>query len=349
MKDNFRTHAQNLALAKKVREMLKHSFGVQMTKEEAILKGPVPKTMFLESVDKLADENVFRGGNIVFIAPDEIVPDLRKQLHTSGIMNDVFGVREAKGLEFDSVAVVDFFSYFEAIGNKQEWKDWLSSPTGDFNYILKHPELEDQAMMLYTAITRARNNLYFIDFRCKANGTKGSPLAEFAYRELYKMKLVKIVSSIDEGSREMTPAEHKMRGILFITQAIDMYRNNEPIENVEKKFAEARAKFQHDTGNDKDLLGQCNKHLDAFLQKRKLIKFVKNNFMNMKTGEPDLHGKFDMILKFETEASKFISFCRDDSFLVEEIHELRVLIEDVFFGSIYQEHFEEICDKVKDY
>lgn len=64
MKDNFRTHAQNLALAKKVREMLKHSFAVQMTKEEAILKGPVPQTMFLESVDKLADENIFRGGTL---------------------------------------------------------------------------------------------------------------------------------------------------------------------------------------------------------------------------------------------------------------------------------------------
>ena len=139
MKDNHRTHAQNLKLSKAIRQMLATAFGIRMSQEEAILNGPLPKAMLLQSMNQLGDCNVFQGGNIVFIAPDEIVSDVRTSLLHLGVKNDVFGVREAKGLEFKSVALLNFFSHFENLGNKQEWKRWILGDESCSQFVLSNP------------------------------------------------------------------------------------------------------------------------------------------------------------------------------------------------------------------
>ena len=84
----------------------------------------------------------------------------------------VFGIKNVKGLEFENVAIVDFFGCI----SKECQKHWtflikkldsLFSETecavrGEpSNYPL--PELEIQLKLLYTAITRARSVLYFIE------------------------------------------------------------------------------------------------------------------------------------------------------------------------------------------
>ena len=43
------------------------------------------------------------GGNIVFLALDENVHELQLRFNKFGIENDLFGVREAKGLGFDKL------------------------------------------------------------------------------------------------------------------------------------------------------------------------------------------------------------------------------------------------------
>jgi len=174
---NHRTHAENLAIGKAVRRVLARSFKLPITDERALINGKLPKLLCLENLDEIADGDTFRGGNIVFITPEEKTHHIRNLFRELGIKNDVFGVREAKGLEFDSVAVVGFFSYFEERGSTNQWQNvlrWLSStsgvtttqPTGevvsgvmleDCDYTITHPEISDEAMMLYTALTRARN------------------------------------------------------------------------------------------------------------------------------------------------------------------------------------------------
>lgn len=95
------------------------------------------------------------------------------------------------------------------------------------DYRLSHPEVSSQAMMLYTAITRARNVLYLIEVG--NTKSKGGSLSEFAFRRLKDLKLAESVSRINEGQVEMTPAEHKARGVLLVTRAINMVRNHENI------------------------------------------------------------------------------------------------------------------------
>lgn len=83
----------------------------------------------------------------------------------------VFGIKNVKGLEFENVAIVDFFCTLD----KTTQKHWnylvkrlvhklkmLEEPKGKpEDYPL--PEVEMQLKLLYTAITRARSVLYFIE------------------------------------------------------------------------------------------------------------------------------------------------------------------------------------------
>ena len=172
-----------------------------------------------------------------------MVTDLRSLFLELGVKNDVFGVREAKCLEFPSIALIGFFQQFQQLGNQRQRENiirWLFSSKGitatdsaekiqgksleNFDYVLSHPEIEDQAMMLYTAITRARGHSYFIEVEAgKGKGKSG--LADFAFRQLQQLRLLKIVSSIDECEADMTPQQHKARGVLLVVQAINMSRN----------------------------------------------------------------------------------------------------------------------------
>lgn len=147
------------------------------------MEGAMPEALLLKSIKELGGDKAFRGGNVVFITPDENITELRSVFFFElGIKNDVFGVREAKGLEFPSIALIGFFDYFEKLGNQQQWENiirWLfisekitTTESTEWaqgkclescDYILSHPEIEDQAMMLYTALTRARGHLYFIE------------------------------------------------------------------------------------------------------------------------------------------------------------------------------------------
>jgi len=122
--------------------------------------------MTIGSIADLANKTIFSGPNIVFIVPDEDSSRVRSVFREKGVPNDVFGVREAKGLEFDSVVILGFFEYFEKT-SKDEWKNslrWLFTKKGmtttessevvlgtrleSCDYLLSHPELQDEASML---------------------------------------------------------------------------------------------------------------------------------------------------------------------------------------------------------
>ena len=237
LQTNHRTHAQNLAIGQAVRRILARSFKVPYANEIALINGKIPKTMMIKELNDIT--SCFRGGNCIFLAPDEKVHELRLQFNKLGLMNDVFGVREAKGLEFDSVALIGFFSYIDECGSSEQWTNvlrWLSSSStlsktsstgekvsgvvlADCDYTLSAPNVSDEAMMVYTALTRARNHLYLIEVDSIQTGKKQKRgLAGFAFRRFGELGLAKSVLSIDEGQVEMTAAQHKARGVLYVTQ-----------------------------------------------------------------------------------------------------------------------------------
>jgi len=155
-------------------------------------------------------------------------------------------LRFSKGLEFNDVALIDFFSYIVTIGNGREWENllrWIWSTTGytttesseevrgrqleSCDYSLSHPQFLDQAMLLYTALARARNHLYLIEInefgaqnalgrsRGRTTSTACIGLDDFAFLRLKDLDLLKIIKSIHEGFVEMTPAPNTRHEVCF--------------------------------------------------------------------------------------------------------------------------------------
>jgi hypothetical protein len=366
MQTNHRTHAQNLAISQAVRRILARSFDVPITNERALINGKLPKALIVSKIMDLADKNIFCGGNIVFICPDENVHYFRRQFRDLDVQNDVFGVREAKGLEFDACALIGFFDYIECSGGSSEaWQNvlrWLSSTSSltktsstgemvagvrleDCDYRLSAPKVSDEAMLLYTALTRARSNLYLIEVAQDGNSRKkGCSLAQFAFRRFSDLGLAKQVLKIDEGQIEMSAAQHKARGVLYVTQAMAMSRDNAPLASIKEKFTEALTRFRPSKGDDKELYDKCEKHFNAVLQKYILMVYAKEKFLS--GGVYNLEGRFGEVLQFEQKISKFFAWFLGDSFLSEVVHQVRVLVEEIFTGTPYEAHFTNICKTI---
>jgi len=60
-----------------------------------------------------------------------------------------------------------------------------------------------------------------------------------------------------------------------------------------------------------------------------------------------MEGRFGDVLEFEQGCSKFFGMCVGDSFLSDEIPELRRLIEEVFTGTPYEVRFYDALEAVK--
>ena len=95
---NHRTHSQNLALGKAIRRILARSFDVPNSNETAIVEGrQSPRALSIKKLSDLIDTNIFVAPNVVFLAPDENIHELRALFRDLKINNDLFSVREAKG------------------------------------------------------------------------------------------------------------------------------------------------------------------------------------------------------------------------------------------------------------
>ena len=132
----------------------------------------------------------------------------------------VLGIREAKGLDFAEVVVVDFF---RCLDHRQQasWKHLLqASPCNGF--CDEHPEVETHLTLLYTAVTRSQRRLNFVE-------TVSSKAASAFFRRLEEEgKLVKLSSGSSSSPRELklatgmtSPDEWIHRGLEFAWKAWD--------------------------------------------------------------------------------------------------------------------------------
>jgi ATP-dependent exoDNAse (exonuclease V) beta subunit len=119
----------------------------------------------------------------------------------------------------------------------------------------------------HTALTRARNHLYLIEInefgaqnglgrsRGRTTSTACVGLDDFAFLRLKDLDLLKIIKSIHEGFVEMTPAQHKTRGVLLVTQTINLSRAKSSgsaisDSSIKTKVFEAADRLSVDKGND---------------------------------------------------------------------------------------------------
>ncbi|KAL7540343.1 hypothetical protein ACHAXR_010608, partial [Thalassiosira sp. AJA248-18] len=198
---NYRSHAGVLRLAACVVELLYHFFGNSLDKlppDLGLFSGPKPVIMDVASTQELvlmlqgakrASRIEFGAHQVVIVRSEEAKKSLPDEF---GIDPDwVMTVQESKGLEFDDVLLYNFFSdspaedlwrvvssyseediaayYADATVSasgvqKYDWESPLLTETRHLEFEAdQHKLLETELKMLYTAITRARVNIFIAE------------------------------------------------------------------------------------------------------------------------------------------------------------------------------------------
>jgi hypothetical protein len=129
-------------------------------------------------------------------------------------------ISESKGLEFDTVIILNFFKNIPA-DDQDDWRDFLNK--GDDVIITTnnrkriqgknirdyHPQIETQMKLLYTAVTRCRNHLVFVETG------KQSVAGKAFFEWLTKTDIAEEFRDI-EGGVLMSAEEWTTRGIDFM-------------------------------------------------------------------------------------------------------------------------------------
>jgi hypothetical protein len=155
---NFRSHRGILNVAAAVLSCLFEVFpdsAKQLKEDRGLFHGPRPGVLNKVEVARL-QELVTRRGGIVVLTHDRDVPRWKRSLNYPL----VYGIREAKGLEFQEVILVDFFAGVPDSLQKS-WRNLLLGR--DVVDISRHPEVEGHLKLLYTAITRCIQRLFFAE------------------------------------------------------------------------------------------------------------------------------------------------------------------------------------------
>ncbi|XP_050746673.1 TPR and ankyrin repeat-containing protein 1 isoform X2 [Gymnogyps californianus] len=214
---NYRSHSGILRLASGVVDLLQHYFPEsfdRLPKDCGLFDGPKPTVLESCSVSDLAillrgnkrktQPIEFGAHQVVLVANETAKEKIPEELSLALVLT----VYEAKGLEFDDVLLYNFFTDSEA---SKEWKI-ISSYTPDSDVhvgskLLIEMPLEDATGMqkrtafnvemykmlngelkqLYTAITRARVNLWIFD----EDSDKRSP----AFKYFIKREFVQVVKA----------------------------------------------------------------------------------------------------------------------------------------------------------
>eukprot|EP00985_Skeletonema_marinoi_P021962 scaffold13734_cov129-Skeletonema_marinoi.AAC.1 len=199
---NYRSHAGVLRLAACVVELMYHFFGNSLDRlppDLGLFNGPKPVVMDVTSTEELVlmlDGSKRESSRIEFGAHQVVIvrsEEAKKALPDEfGVDPDwVMTVQESKGLEFDDVLLYNFFSdspaedLWRIVSNyteedikayyadatvassgvqKYDWESPLLNDTRHLDFdVNSHKILEVELKMLYTAITRARVNVFIAE------------------------------------------------------------------------------------------------------------------------------------------------------------------------------------------
>jgi hypothetical protein len=157
---NFRSHSGVLNVAAGVLGHLLRVFpdsAKQLKEDFCIFKGPRP-SIFENVPTQRLQELAKRIDGLVFLTHDNQVVEWKRMLGNYPL---VYGICEAKGFEFQSFVIVDFFKAQSCL-LQDAWRSvWLDRDT----HMLKDnfPEIEGQLKLLYIAVTRCISTLFFAE------------------------------------------------------------------------------------------------------------------------------------------------------------------------------------------
>ena len=223
---NFRSHkgildVANLVVLRRLHEVFPGG-AVKLPYDEGLVTGPRPGLIRCNEDDIV--RMISANQHIRILTRDSYRNELRERLGAiePDSRDAVWGIVEAKGLEFSDVVIVDFFSSLNDPSLLKHWKNILlgasskgkkSTSSHDFPQTM---ELE--LKLFYTAITRACRRLLFIE-------TKSTSVFETFRRDLQDRNLAESMTPSDameiEGSRIMTKDDWRVEGLDMASLAED--------------------------------------------------------------------------------------------------------------------------------
>jgi hypothetical protein len=211
---NFRSHCGILNVAASLLTCLFQVFpdsAKQLKEDRGLFFGPRPGVFHKVEAMRLQELVVKRKG-IVILTHDRDVSQWKRALRGYPL---VYGIREAKGLEFKEVIIVDFFIGLPEYIQKL-WRDLLLGR--DTAEISQRPEIEGHLKLLYTAVTRCIQRLFFAETASSVAGnafirwlttTSTRPVSVRRRKEALAIK-----SSIDSVEKMVrTPDEWRSAGL----------------------------------------------------------------------------------------------------------------------------------------
>jgi len=140
---NLRSHSGILNAAAAVLRFLFAAFpdsAKQLKEDRGLFAGPRPGVFSHVSYERLHEALVTPGGGVVILTHDALVSRCKDAL---GGYPLVYGIREAKGLEFQHVVLLDFFGELPQSLQKA-WRELLLGRSCDTDFSTQYPEVEGQ-------------------------------------------------------------------------------------------------------------------------------------------------------------------------------------------------------------
>ncbi|KAL7550282.1 hypothetical protein ACHAWF_013521 [Thalassiosira exigua] len=156
---NFRSHTGILNVAADILEYMFQHFpqsAKQLGIDHGLFRGPRPGVCHIPYKQLSALLRKKLNGVVVLTHDDS-------SLRWKRILDYplVYGIREAKGLEFKSVILLDFFVELPS-SLQRPWRDMVLNREGD-DFDSRYPIVETLLKLLYTAVTRCIERLYFVE------------------------------------------------------------------------------------------------------------------------------------------------------------------------------------------
>jgi len=209
---NYRSHTGILDIAALVLQIMYDAFPGSANKvdpDKGLFRGPRPSIFSSANFDKSSFQEVIASNpGIVLLTQQSEVGLVQEMVGHNAA--PVFDIVTAKGLDFDQLFLVNFFCGLPEKYHKP-WVNLLNDMEESKTKAKKeaaYPELEMQLKLLYTAITRCRNRLFFLETRASNAGDK-------FYRELVTKRLADKQQLANLQSGLKTPGEWISQGIEF--------------------------------------------------------------------------------------------------------------------------------------
>ena len=158
---NFRSHTGVLNIAASILSYMFEAFpnsAKQLKEDRGIFQGPRPSVLYRLDYKRLSFLLKKSLNGAIVLVNDSNVSRCRRLLNDYPL---VYGIRAAKGLEFKSVIILNFFGDLKSDLQKP-WRELLLGRAQE-DYLECFPEIEGQLKLLYTGVTRCIDRLFFVE------------------------------------------------------------------------------------------------------------------------------------------------------------------------------------------